>query len=278
MKRTEIGVLWMAGSAIFFSVHLAILKHASVSLHPFQVSFLRNVVACVGLGIFLLVLRPAPIRNIPLFLLRGALGTAAILALYHANRNAPLALVTLIFHARIFTLAGLARLTLGERIGKARWVAIGVGFAGVAVAIAPQSGAEWSAGVATALAAALLSSGSQVAVKALTEQNSPLTIVTFSQLIFLILSAPLAQPVWVAPAAGEVVLIALATAGSAGAALCAAKSFSLAPAGVVGPVDIVAVVLSAALGYAFFDESPGWNVLFGGLLIFGGIYLMARRP
>lgn len=268
----------MLASAFLFSLHLAVLKLASLTFHPFQIAFLRNLLGALVLGGWLLLtFKPASVRSVPLFAIRSVLGVAAGLALYFANANAPLASVALIFHARIFLLVALAGLALHERVSPTRWAAITIGFAGIALAISPTEAAGWSVGLLAALAAAVLSAGSQVAVKALTRDNPPLTIAAFSLLAFTVLSAPMAIPVWIAPTLPNLALILLASIFSALAALSAAKAFALAQASVVSPMDNSGIVLSAALGFMVFGEIPGWSVVAGAVLVLAAAFYVAQR-
>ncbi|WP_041633378.1 DMT family transporter [Magnetospirillum gryphiswaldense] len=277
MTKQSQGALLMLASAFLFSAHLLILKHASLSLHPFQIAFLRNTMASVVLGGMLLWVGPSMIRNGRTFALRCVLGTGAGLALYYANANAPLAAVTLIFHARIFLLLALASLVLKEQISPPRWLAIIMGFTGIIIVIMPDRTGGWSMGLLAATAAAALSSGSQIAVKALTRDNAPLTIAAFSQLAITALSAPMAIPVWLAPPLPAMALIGTAAAFSAMAALAAAKAFSLTQASVVSPMDNTGIVLSAALGFVFFGEVPGPGIVIGAILVLGGAFYVAQK-
>ena len=158
------------------------------------------------------------------------------LMLNYANANAPLATVALLLNARIFPLTALAGYALQERIDSARWFGICVGFAGIFVVLMPNlNGAVWSLGILAALAASLMSSGSQIAVKALTNTNSALTVAAFSQLAFMFLSAPIGLYYWSAANVADIAMIGVAAAGSAGAA---ASPPLPAPAASVGPARL----------------------------------------
>lgn len=278
MDNQKAGALWMLLSVFLFSSHLLVLKFVSLSMHPFQQAFIRNIIAALVLTGFYLASKPKPLRNFRLFFLRSVLGVGAGLMLNYANANAPLATVALLLNARIFPLTALAGYALQERIDSARWFGICVGFAGIFVVLMPNlNGAVWSLGILAALAASLMSSGSQIAVKALTNTNSALTVAAFSQLAFMFLSAPIGLYYWSAANVADIAMIGVAAAGSAGAALAAAKAFSMASASVVSPMDNTAVILASAMGFIFFGETPTWNVMLGAVLIFGGAYYVAAR-
>ncbi|CDK97788.1 putative s-adenosylmethionine uptake transporter [Magnetospirillum gryphiswaldense MSR-1 v2] len=266
-NRQVLGSLFMLASVFFFSAQLSFLKHASLSLHPFEVLFLRNAVAAAFMGVAFVVAGPTLLVGWRVFAIRAGFGFLAGLCLFYANANSALAAVAIIFHARIFPLTGLARLTLGERVSPCRWLGVAAGFLGILLIIMPERWNAWSLGLLAALGAALLSAASQVAVKALTEANAPLTVVAYSQLAFAIMSMAPAVSVWKAPEPWELAAITMGAAGGGLAMLAAAKAFSLAPASAVSPVDNIGIFVSALIGWVIFGETLSWNVALGGLLV-----------
>lgn len=262
------GAIWMILSALSFSIQLAILKLATHRLHPLEVLVLRNVFAAIPLGIAALFTPPSRPKGIALYILRAGLGVGASATLYTANSLAPLALVMLLFNARLFPMGLMASMFLGERISHQRWLYMLLGFAGIAIAIAPtMAGQSKALGVSLGIAAAILSASSQISVKKLTQNNGALSIALYSQLLLFLLSIPLAIPVWSPPQVSDIVMIAIAASFGGLAALSAAQALRLAPATIVSPIDYTAIIFSALLGYVMFSETPTWNTMVGALLI-----------
>lgn len=277
VNRQVIGGLYMLGSVFAFSCQLAFLKHASLALDPLQVLFLRNAMAAIFFAVAFAVTGPHRLRRGRIFTLRVGLGFLAGFFLLYANANAALAAVAIIFHARIFSLTGLAHLALGESVVMRRWLAMTTGFLGILLIVAPDRWDGWSLGLLAAVAAALLSSGSQIAVKALTADNAPLTIAAYTQLAFALLSAGPAYSVWRTLQMSELAVIAAGGISGGLAMLAAAKAFSLAPASVVSPVDNMGIFVSTLIGWAIFGETLSWNVAMGGLLISASSLYVAKR-
>lgn len=267
----------MLASACLFSGQLAIFKAASVSIHPFELSFLRNLFALAPLVIMAIASPPAIIVGVPLLVLRAMLGVGGSLALFYANAHVPLATVAILFHARVFPLSVMARLLLHEQISVSRWVAIAVGFSGVVIVCVPAiAGSATTIGITAAVIAALLSSGSQISVKALTRSNTPLTVAFFGQLALSIFSAPAALAVWSWPIGRELLLITAAAVAGGLAAYAAARAFSLASASSLGSADNTGIIVSGVLGFAIFGEVPHWTVFAGAVLMFGAAHYIAR--
>lgn len=267
----------MLASVFLFTAQLSFLKHASLSLHPFEVLFLRNAVAAAFMGAAFVLAGPTLLVGWRVFAIRAGFGFLAGLCLFYANANAALAAVAIIFHARIFPLTGLARIALGERVSPRRWLGVATGFLGILVIVMPERWDAWSLGLLAALGAALLSAASQVAVKALTEDNAPLTVAAYSQLALAVLSAAPAVSVWKTPEPWELAAIAVGAAAGGLAMLAAAKAFSLAPASAVSPVDNTGIFVSALIGWAVFGEALSWNVALGGLLVSASAVFVASR-
>lgn len=277
MNGYILGGFYMLLSVFLFVAQLSFIKHASINLHTFEILFLRNAISGVFLGLLFALAGPKDLIGWRVFTVRVVLGYLAGACLFYANANASLAAVAVIFHARIFPLTGFAHIALGEQVSLYRWLGVALGFAGILIIILPTSWDAWSLGLLAALGAALFSAGSQVAVKALTINNSPLTIAAYSQIAGAFLSAPPAMSVWTAPEAWELVSITLSAIAGGLAMLAAAKAFSLAPASAVSPIDNTGIFISALIGWAIFGEVLSCNVVLGGLLVSISAVFVATR-
>lgn len=272
------GALWMLMSAVMFSFQLTTLKFASLKLHPLEVLVLRNGMALVPLTLLALWSRPDLPSRPDLFLIRSLFGVAAAAALLSANSLTSLAVVALLFNARIFPLCGFAFLALGEKTSKTRLQLIIVGFAGIGLAILPKfEGDSSELGIALAAGAGLLSASAQISVKALTNYNGALTVSLYSQIGLFLLSIPTSIFVWTTPTPIELCLVAAAATFGGFASLAAANAYKLAPATIVSPIDSATIPLSALLGFACFEEIPSWNQVLGAIVIFTSSYFIVRR-
>ena len=61
---------------------------------------------------------------------------------------------------------------------------------------------------------------------------------------------------------------------------CITRALSLAPAIVVAPLEFLRLPLISVIGFALYDESLNWGILFGAVLIFGAniMNMWAERP
>ncbi len=267
MTKQVIGGLWMAASAIAYSLHLSIVKLVTSSINVLEVGCIRNVIA----AIILFSAYAADGMRTPsswrLYAVRSILGVSCIMCLYYANSREILAVVVVLFTSRIFLIAAISPMILGESVSKQRWLGIAVGFAGVVITMWPSDFSWPSVGAIAALTAAALSAGSQIAVKALVSQNSPLTVSGISACLFAILSVPVAWPVWTPPEFYDIYLIGCAAIFSALATFFAAKSLSYAPISAVSPVDNSNIIVASIIAFFAFGEIPELRTIVGSALI-----------
>jgi drug/metabolite transporter (DMT)-like permease len=277
MTRQILGSVFMLASVFLFTAQLSFLKHASLTLHSFEVVFLRNMISAIFIGAIFVLRGPTRLVGWRVFSLRVGFGFMAGLCLFYANANAALAAVAIIFHARIFPLTSLARFALNERVSPYRWFGVFTGFLGILMIVMPEHWDRWSVGLLAAVGAALFSAVSQIAVKSLTDDNAPLTVVAYSQLAIAALSVGPAVSVWTVPETWELSAIAMGAIAGGMAMLAAAKAFSLAPASAVSPVDNLGIFVSALIGWLVFGETLSWNVALGGVLVSASAVFVTTR-
>jgi len=278
MRRT--GVLYMAASALFFSVMSALVKLAGHRLPPQEIVLVRVMVTLM-LSWWMVRragLSPWGTRRGAL-VVRGLLGFSALSCYYWTLTRLPLAEATTIHHmAPIFTAIG-AWVLLKERAGGAAIAAIGLGIAGVAlVAHGWQPGGAapmeaWPIGVA--LLGSLCSGAAYVTVRQLSRHEDPLVIVFYFPLVALPLAIPWTIPVAVWPTAREWLVLLGVGVFTQAAQVCLTRGLTLERAGRASAVGYLQVALAVLWGVTFFGEVPAIATLAGAGLIVGGTVLIA---
>ncbi|MFZ9951315.1 MAG: DMT family transporter [Vulcanococcus sp.] len=207
---------WMLSSALSFSLMGVCVKAVGSRLPVAEVVLARSAVSLV---LSVLMLRQADLdpwgRRRGLLVLRGVIGTAALLCVFAALTQLPMAPATVLQYLQPTFTALLAWLLLRERVGLRVLLAALLGLLAVVLLCSPRElmgllgplaapllgsrGAPLPlAGVLLALAGALLSACAYVSVRALGRSEHPLVIVFYFPLVGLVLTAPvvLLQPVW----------------------------------------------------------------------------------
>ena len=167
---------------------------------------------------------------------------------------------------------------LGERIGRQRLAAVGVGFVGVLVIARP--------GLGTMHPAALLSLVGAVAyalygitTRMLASTDSSATTIIYSSLAGIVLMTPLLPWVWTTPSSPLTWALLMMTGffGAVGHWLLV-LAYARAPAVILSPFIYSQIVWMLALGYIVFGDWPDpWTFAGTGIVIASGLYLLYRE-
>lgn len=250
------------------------------SVHPMQILAIRSVIIVValmvGFGIrgHLNELKP----NRPIAQgVRGAVGFIAPLAFFIGLRHLPLTDSVVIFFTSVFTITLLSALLLKEKVGPYRWIAVGLGYTGVVVAMSPE-GTGSLFGYAMVLLSSLVYSLLFISGRWLSETESVSSLVLSYNLGVGVLSLALLPLFWSSLEGLEwsvlVLLAFLAVAGH----FAMTYAFSIAEASSIAPFEYSAIVWTLALDALLWDVFPSNTTLLGAMLIVGsGLYVIHRE-
>lgn len=278
LPGTTRGILWMLISAFTFTAMLAAVKPASQNLHPFEVAFFRHVFTLFVMLPLLLRLGPGALRTgkFPLILLRGFFGFASTVLWFYAVPNLALANATAINFTAPLWATLFAAVILHEPVRMRRWIATGVGFAGVLVVLRPGF-AHFSIWALVMLIAAACWGSQHIVLKSLSRTVPANVIVCYHAILLSPMALILSLFVWQTPGWSDVFwLMALGICGTFGH-LALARSFSAAEASVVLPFDFSKMPIAALIGYVAFDEHPDLWTWVGAALIVSASAYIARR-
>lgn len=197
--------------------------------------------------------------------LRVLFGSGEVAFFYLAVSYLPLADTMTIWLAAPIWVVILAALLLGERVDTGRWLAVAMGFVGVAIALSP-TGASLSMPALIALAGSVLFAGMMIAGRQL--RGTPdVTLVAWQTLGALLMGVALLPFGWVTPSLTDTALIALLGIVAMVAHLCVTRSLKLAEASVVVPYQYTLIVWALVFGWLVFDDWPTPAMLAGSALI-----------
>lgn len=209
--------------------------------------------------------------------LRMLLGISAMALNFSAMLLLPMAeATTLGFAAQIFATI-LAALLLREPTGRYRWGAVILGFTGVLVALQPGDNALPLNGAAVALGGALMTACVIIQLRRMAQTEAAGAIVFWFSLTSLL-------PLGVAVAlfgkghdpASWAIIAGLSLAGAVAQILLTA-SLRHASVAAIMTMDYSALLWSALMGFAVFDDIPGHSVWLGAPLIIGAGMIIAWR-
>lgn len=173
-------------------------------------------------------------------------------------------------------ITALSVVVLKERVSRAHWIAITVGFGGVLIIIQPGTSLfNWAAFVP--LGAAVAVAVYQTLTRPISQAVDSSTILFNATLIGLVASSLALPFFWETPSL-EAVSYLLAAAGlGAMAHFCLIKAYQWAPASVVAPFSYIELIYASVLGFAVFGDIPDLPTLVGGVVIAAsGLFIMRR--
>jgi S-adenosylmethionine uptake transporter len=192
-------------------------------------------------------------------------------------RYVPLVEMQTISYSSVFFISILSIFFLGEKIGYRRIIAIFIGFIGVLIILKPSTELFSNYSVLPLIASLFLSMAVIVLKKILLTNNNILSVWVFTVLCTII-SLFFYNENWVWP--NNLDMSFMIASGILGfiAQICLTKSFQLADASLLAPIDFSSVIWSFSLGYIFFGELISSDVLIGGLIIITSVgYIFYRE-
>ena len=266
-------------SVLFFVLMSVCIKATGDHIPLFQVVFFRNFFALIPLFfvIYFLKLKISTINKYPLHLGRAIIGITAMSLFFISIRYVPLVEMQTISFSSVFFISILSVFFLGEKIGYRRIIAVIVGFIGVVIILNPGSAIFSNYAFLPLIASFFLSIAVIFLKKILLTNNNILSVWIFTAFCTVI-SLFFYDDTWIWPQGYD--LIFMIASGFLGfiAQICLTKSFQMADASLLAPLDFSSVIWSFIIGYIFFQEFITLNVLFGGLIIIMSVsYIFYRE-
>jgi drug/metabolite transporter (DMT)-like permease len=277
MSRTLAGVLLQLAALALFVAMDSLLK-LLVAQHPVpQLMFVRfmfhTLLVALAIRLFTGSL-PWRSRAPGLQTLRSGILAVANAALSVALIHVPLADATAVaFAAPVLTVAAAA-LWLGEKVSPRRWLGVGIGLAGVLLALRPPflTGEALHWAMLLPLVTALGNTGYQLLTRKLAAVDDPRTTFLHTGVAAVALTS-LAQPfVWQPPGLWDWPLFAaLGLLGAAGHCLLV-LAFARAPASLLAPLSYTQLLWAGFAGILLFGDWPdGWTLAGAAVIATGGV-------
>jgi len=271
-------MILVVGSTFFMTLTQVLARQAGESLHPFEISFFRNLFGFLPLAPLFLrngfgILRT---RRHGLHALRGVVQSVCMMTYFTALMMIPLTdIMALSFTAPLFATV-LAMLLLGERLRLRRVSALLFGFLGMLVVLRPGF-VEFNPGSGLILGFAIGFAFVLTMMKALSRTESSVTITAYMGVYLTPLTLIPALFVWTWPTAAELWLLVQVGFFGTIAQLLFTQGLRTAEMSVVLPFDFSRLIWASALGFLFFAEIPSIWTWIGGSMIFAGATYIAIR-
>ena len=286
-KNVPLGIALKIGQTLTFALMYASIKlagHVPVG----EVIFFRCFFAFVPLAVWtIFTVGPAAAihTNRPIYHVgRSLMGVTAMFFNFAALKLLPLATVTAFsFMQPVFAVI-LAALLLHEHVGRYRWTAVAIGFAGVLMMIEPHGGLtsllnlHMSRGVGYALTFSLFSALVIILIRQMSATERGEAIVFYFMASGAIAGA--VTMIWDHAALSSSTVVWLVLCGVFGGIgqICMTYCYRYAEPSLLASFDYILMVWAMLLGYFVFAEMPDTLVLAGaGVVIVAGMFIVWRE-
>ncbi len=244
-----------------------------------QVLFFRGF---FGMVIYFFLIPKDRIKNFyytkrpGLHLLRCSSGLIALIAIFIALRNLPLAtVVSISFAAPIFTTI-FSIFLLSEKVGLYRWLAVLVGFIGIIIITEPGL-TNFNLYFIFPIIFCLGLSYVAIAIRQLST-TEPVWLISLNFSAMITLASFFTIPYgWIMPDFRDFILLSLIGVFGGVANLWLSQSYKFSEVSLVTPLKYLALVFAIIFGYFIWDEIPTIKTLFGALLVIISSIVIFRR-
>jgi S-adenosylmethionine uptake transporter len=270
-----LGIILYLLSIFFFALNDALGKWLVSDYGVGQLLLVRSVGASLVLAPMVWRMRVGLLdfRHLDLQIAR-VLGMALdTFCFYHATRSMPLADVMTFYMASPLIITALSALLLGERVEPFRWLAVGVGFVGVVVALRPSAALLSSASPIAFLGALMFALGQTVTRRL--RGTHWLQLVVWQFVGAGVVGAATLPWIWVTPGAVDLGLLFLLGIVSMLCFVSLTRALALAPASVLAPFFYSSMIWATALGWLVWRDTPTAPILAGNAIIIGsGLFVL----
>jgi len=278
LSKNQLGFLYMFMSVCAFSIMDLIVKWSD-SYPLGQVIFFRGF---FGVLLYFLIMPRDRIKNFyytkrpGLHFLRCFFGLIALLAIFTALRNLPLAtVVSISFAAPIFTTI-LSIFLLSEKVGLFRWLAVIVGFIGIIIIMEPGF-SSLNIYFIYPLIFCLGMSYVAITIRQLST-SEPVWLISLYFSATITLASFFTIPYgWIMPDIKDLILLMLIGILGGAANLWLSQSYKFSEVSLVTPLKYLALVFAIIFGYIIWNEVPSTKTLIGAFLVITSSIIIFRR-
>ena len=278
LSKNQLGFLYMFISICAFSVMDLIVKW-SENYPVGEVLFFRGLFGMIT--IFFLIPREKyfnfyKTKRPMLHFKRCIAGLIAIVAIFIALRNLPLAtVVSISFAAPIFTTI-LSIFFLSEKVGLYRWLAVIVGFIGILI-ISQPGFTSFNIYYIYPIIFCLGLSYVAIAIKKLSSTEPVWLIGFYFSFSIMIISFFTFHQGWIIPNLLDLFLLSMVGILGGLANLWLTQSYKYSDVSLVTPIKYLALVFAILFGYIFWEEIPTIKTLMGAFLVIMSSVIIFRR-
>ena len=270
-------------ASFFFSLMTVCVKKIDNRIPIYELVFFRSL---LSLFITSLIINKKNLnpwgKNKPLLILRGILGTIALVCIFYAIKNMPLNISTVIQYTYPIFISIFAGILINEKITKNLIIASITGWLGILIILNPYQLSSLNIEldkftVLIAFLGAISTALAYISVKKLSLTEDIFIIIKYFPLISVITLSPIVFFNWVTPNINDLIwIIGIGIFTQAGQTFLTIGLKKL-PTSEAARINYLQVLFGSLWGILFFNELININFIFGAVLVLLGTIISTSK-
>ena len=282
-KFTQLNKFNLVLASFFFSLMTLCVKKIDNRIPIFELVFFRSLLSLIITLLIINIKNINPLgNNQPLLVLRGLLGTIALICIFYAIRNMPLSISTVIQYTYPIFISIFAGIFINEKITRNIIIASIIGWLGILIIINPiqlsniNVEVEYTS-IFIAFLGSICTALAYITVKKLSFTENVYVIIQYFPLVSLITLLPVVLINWVTPNWLELVwIICIGLFTQLGQTFLTIGLKKL-PASNASTINYLQVLFGSAWGILFFSEMININFILGASLVLLGTIISTSK-
>ncbi|MBO8230105.1 EamA family transporter [Prochlorococcus marinus str. MU1404] len=270
-------------ASFFFSLMTLCVKNIDKRIPIYELVFFRSMLSLI-ITLFIINLKNISPwgKDRPLLILRGILGTLALVCIFHAIRNMPLGISTVIQYTYPIFISIFAGIFINEKITRNLIFALIIGWIGILVIINPTQLSNINAeiknmSISIAFLGAIFTALAYVTVKKLSFTEDVYVIIEYFPLVSFITLLPIVLIKWVTPNWNELFwIIGIGLFTQLGQTFLTIGLKNL-PASDASAINYLQVLFGSIWGVLFFSEIINIKFILGASLVLLGTIISTTK-
>ena len=270
-------------ASFFFSLMTLCVKHIDKRIPIYELVFFRSL---FSLMITLFIIKLKNInpwgKNRPLLILRGLLGTLALVCIFYAIRTMPLSISTVIQYTYPIFISIFAGIFINEKITQKLVFGTIIGWFGILVILNPTQLSNINVdienvSISLAFLGSICTALAYVTVKKLSFTEDLYVIIEYFPLVSLITLLPIVLVNWITPNWNELVWIFGIGLFTQLGQTCLTMGLKNLPASEASSINYLQVLFGSIWGISFFSEIININFIMGASLVLLGTIISGTK-
>jgi len=270
-------------ASFFFSLMTLCVKNIDRRIPIYELVLFRSLLSLM-ITLFIINLKKIDPwgKNRPLLILRGILGTLALICIFYAIRNMPLSISTVIQYTYPIFISIFACIFINEKISRNIVFALIIGWIGILIILNPIQLSNIKVeidniSVLIAFFGSIFTALAYITVKKLSFTEDIYVIIEYFPLVSLIILLPIVSIKWVTPNWNEFFwIIGIGLFTQLGQTFLTIGLKNL-PASEASTINYLQVLFGSIWGIIFFSEMININFLLGASLVLLGTIISTTK-